>query len=46
MHVEDLEKYIGLAVKAGVSHAKVIHPRTVVTARWVRWKCQYGCRRW
>ena len=46
MHVEDLEKYIDLAVKAGASNAKIIHPSTVVTARWVRWKCQYGCRRW
>jgi predicted metal-binding protein len=39
----DLEKYCGLAVEAGATHAKQIHPGSVVTAPWVRLKCQYGC---
>ena len=36
----------GLARRArelGADLAKVIAARTVVTAPWVRWKCQYGC---
>ena len=27
----------------GVDGAKVINPRSVVTAEWVRMKCQFGC---
>ena len=27
----------------GISGAKVIDPRSVVTAEWVRMKCQFGC---
>ena len=39
----DLEKYCALAVQAGATHAKQIHPSSVVTAPWVRLKCQFGC---
>jgi predicted metal-binding protein len=39
----DLEKYCSLAVEAGATHAKQIHPSSVVTAAWVRLKCQFGC---
>ena len=39
----DLEKYCLLAVEAGATHAKQIHPSSVVTAPWVRLKCQFGC---
>jgi predicted metal-binding protein len=39
----DLEKYCSLAIKAGATHAKQIHPSSVVTAPWVRLKCQFGC---
>ena len=39
----DLEKYCSLAVEAGATHAKQIHTSSVVTAPWVRLKCQYGC---
>lgn len=39
----DLEKYCSLAVEAGATHAKQIHPSSVVTAPWVRLKCQFGC---
>jgi len=35
-----------MAKKSGVSWAKIIHPKNVVTAEWVRMKCQYGCNRY
>lgn len=40
---KDLEKYCSLAIQAGATHAKQIHPSSVVTAPWVRLKCQFGC---
>jgi predicted metal-binding protein len=43
MQTADLEKYCERAIKAGVNHAKIIHPSTVVTAPWVRMKCLFGC---
>jgi predicted metal-binding protein len=43
MHTSDLEKYCAKAIKTGATNAKVIHPNTVVTAPWVRFKCMYGC---
>ena len=43
MQTADLEKYCERAIKAGMAHAKVIHPSTVVTAPWVRMKCLFGC---
>jgi len=39
----DLEKYCEKAIQAGATNAKVIHPSTVVTAPWVRFKCLFGC---
>lgn len=39
----DLKKYCSLAVEAGATHAKQIHPSSVVTEPWVRLKCQFGC---
>ncbi len=39
-------KYIKLALKKGVKHAKIIATDTIVTATWVRLKCQYGCDGW
>jgi predicted metal-binding protein len=42
----DLEKYCALAIKAGVTHARQIDPSSVVTASWVRLKCQFGCHRY
>ncbi len=38
-----MKRYVKKAEKFGVSWAKIIHPRDVVTAEWVRLKCQYGC---
>ena len=37
------EKYIKTALKKGATEAKLIHPSSVVTAPWVRMKCQFGC---
>ena len=42
MH-EDLSPYCRKALENGASHVRVIHPSLVVTAPWVRWKCQFGC---
>ena len=39
----DLDKYLALAIEGGATHAKIIHPSSVVTAQWVRLKCQFGC---
>ncbi len=39
----DLTKYCALALEAGATHAKQISPGSVVTAPWVRLKCQFGC---
>ncbi len=38
-----LEKYCQRAIAAGATHALVTQPGKIVTAPWVRWKCQFGC---
>lgn len=38
-----MRKYLKKAEKLGVSWAKLIHPKNVAVAEWVRLKCQYGC---
>ena len=43
MNDADLEKYCIQAVERGATHAKQIHPSSVVTAPWVRLKCEFGC---
>jgi predicted metal-binding protein len=35
---------LGPVVEGKPAEAKVIHPKTVVTAPWVRMKCRFGCR--
>jgi predicted metal-binding protein len=40
---KDLEGFVQRVVELGAMEAKVVDPATVVTAAWVRWKCQYGC---
>ncbi len=35
-----------MAREMGAKAAKVVDPRTVETAEWVRWKCRYGCGGW
>ena len=44
MEISDLKKYCDKALENYATHAKPIHPSTVVTAPWVRLKCQFGCR--
>jgi len=39
----DLEKYCQRALEGGATDVKQIHPGSVVTSEWVRWKCQFGC---
>jgi len=39
----ELGKYSDRAMEGGATHAKTIHPSSIVTAAWVRWKCQFGC---
>jgi predicted metal-binding protein len=39
----NLDDYCTRAVERGATDAKQIHPSSVVTAGWVRMKCQFGC---
>jgi len=43
MNEKDLKKYYDYALKSGATSVMQIHPSSVVTAPWVRWKCQFGC---
>lgn len=43
MQTSDLEKYCEKAIQEGATNAKVIHPSSVITAPWVRFKCLYAC---
>jgi len=40
---KSLDEYCQRAVAAGATHALVTEPKRIVTAPWVRWKCQFGC---
>jgi predicted metal-binding protein len=40
---KDLEKLCAMGIERGATHAKQISPASVVTAPWVRLKCQFGC---
>jgi predicted metal-binding protein len=39
----DLNTYLQRAREMGAVEAKVIDPASIVTAAWVRYKCQFGC---
>jgi len=41
--MDTLIVYCKKALEMGVDGAKVIHPRSILTAEWVRMKCQFGC---
>lgn len=43
MKHDDLDRYCRMALDGGVTDAVPIHPGSVVTAPWVRMKCQFGC---
>lgn len=38
-----MKKYFDLLSKMGMDDAKVIDAKTVKTAAWTRYRCQYGC---
>jgi predicted metal-binding protein len=38
-----LKQYLKRAFELGATRAKIIETASVVTGRWVRLKCQYGC---
>ncbi|MEI6424719.1 MAG: DUF2284 domain-containing protein, partial [Lentisphaerota bacterium] len=40
---KSLDKYLKKAVSLGALDAKIIPADSVVTAAWVRLKCQFGC---
>lgn len=39
----DLVPYVRMSLERGVDHAIVVETSRVVTAPWVRMKCQFGC---
>lgn len=41
--MKEAKAYCGIALEKGINEAKIIDPRSVITAEWVRIKCQYGC---
>jgi len=41
--MSNIENFCQMAKEMGATHAKVISSQSVVTAGWVRLKCQYGC---
>jgi len=41
--VKGLETYCEKALEMEMDGAKLIDPRSIVTAEWVRMKCQFGC---
>jgi len=43
MYRKSIEELNNRAVKLGASESKVIEAKTIKTAAWVRYKCQFGC---
>jgi predicted metal-binding protein len=41
--MKPLESYCEKALEMGIDGAKIVDPCSVVTAEWVRMKCQFGC---
>src|SRR5512139_2768938 len=41
--MKSVESFCKGALELGIEGAKIINPGSVVTAEWVRLKCQYGC---
>jgi len=42
-HDHELQRYWDRVIQGWDAEAKAVHPSSVVTAPWVRWKCQFGC---
>lgn len=43
MNESSLARFVDRALELGAAGAKLVDPASVVTAAWVRLKCQYGC---
>jgi predicted metal-binding protein len=43
MKKNDFKKYCDYVLKCGATSVKPIQPSSVITAPWVRLKCQFGC---
>ena len=41
--MKEYQKYLEMANKLGVVEARIIRAESVVTAEWVKLKCQFGC---
>jgi predicted metal-binding protein len=41
--MKSVESFCKRALEMGIEEAKIIDPGSIVTAEWVRLKCQYGC---
>ena len=41
--MKSVESFCKKAIEMGIEGAKIIDPGSIVTAEWVRMKCQYGC---
>jgi len=44
--IESASRWVEAANRLGAAEAKVISPESVITAPWVRLKCQFGCGGW
>jgi predicted metal-binding protein len=40
---KSLREFLRKTINLGAREARIIDPKTVETAPWVRWKCQFGC---
>ena len=40
---KSLQGFLQKITDLGVREARIIDPKNVETAPWVRWKCQFGC---
>ena len=40
---EKLTPFLTMALERGVDHARIIETSSIITAPWVRLKCQFGC---
>ncbi len=40
---QSLYPYCRRALQSGITHAKQVHTSSIVTGKWVRLKCQFGC---
>ena len=41
--MKSVESFCKKAIEMGIKEAKIVDPGSIVTAEWVRMKCQYGC---